>query len=774
MTHQNQLEDTQDVSVQVPRRSVDPSESLEERLTENVYEEVLPARYLKKDEEGNLVEEPEELFRRVAEDIAKAEDDPEEWADTFQKMMESQRLMLNSPSLMNAGTDVQQMSACFVRNPQDSMESIFETAKESALIQKSGGGVGYDFSRLRCKGEPVASTGGVSSGPVSFMEVFDSTCGTIQQGGKRRGAQMSILRADHADIGRFCASKREEGRFSNFNISVGVTGEFRHAIEDDTEYAFYTAQSDHTEPQIVRTETRHFYSPEYRDAWNDQLDKPGDDEDGNVVEENLWRDYADNLSPEFVEEWGEDDRLDLSVGEEMTLPARFVWDMIVDGAYWNGEPGVFNLEATNRDHSYDVEKHPDMSIRGTNPCSEQPLLNGEACTLGHINLSMITAEDAPMWADYDGSVKSYVQEAVDIPLLRDLSRNGIRFLDDVNTRSEFPLEEISRTVEENRKVGLGIMGLHHMLIQMGFEYGSKESMDAAHEVMNMIRGWAVQESHALALERGTFENWEKSKYANPTENREWFHRHVGHDPDEWKGGFPMRNHNVLTIAPTGTTSMLADTSGGCEPIYNVAYMKNVGDDIQGGDYLVEFDNLFLDTLEENGIDTEEIRAEAEELMMSNEFKGAHSLSIPDEIADLFVTTNEIDGKDHVRMQRGLQAATDSGISKTCNCSNNTTRGEVDEMMRLALSPRKEEYGDPSKGFTVYRDGSRMEQVNTVRADNELDETEDGPSTHGSDSGTDGSNQDTDESVLECPDCGTEIPEREGACPLCPDCGWTEC
>ncbi len=774
-------------------------DSLEERLTANAYHNILPARYLRKNADGDHVEEQEDLFERVAKNIALAEvvyesDEPvtvtpdqlkpdhprrdeltaevfgadvspeddveveltesnvnkfaydtvvpelddddvrshvEAQRDEFQNLMEDLSFMPNSPTLMNAGDELQQLSACFVDSPDDDITDIHQTAKEAAEVFQSGGGMGYAFWKLRPYGDTVGSTGGIASGPLTFMETFDQMCETIAQGGARRGAQMAVMRISHPDVIEFIHAKNKdvslaqtlklndpddytytefsealeearelidedgrvpehlrnavEGHLSNFNISVGVTDGFMEALENGEEYTFTNPRTE--EPHIATEETKEMYS------------RYG---------------LGEYVTP----------------GEELTLPAELVWERIVEGAHENGEPGVIYLERVNKQHSFDVEEHPDHRILATNPCGEQPLEEYEACNLGHINLSTLAAQGAPDWRvwseehDFDTleeGVDRFLDEALDNEEFDHRIEQGTRFLENVVTMSDFPVEEIEQKVAEMRKVGLGVMGLAQLYIQLGVKYGSEEGNEIARQVMRHIDHGSKAASHDLATERGSFDEWDKSKYANPTDYPEWFEHHTGEDPADWADGFPIRNHNTTTIAPTGTTSMVGNTTGGCEPIYNVAYYKNVSDDVQGDEMLVEFDDYFLRTLEENGIDVEAVKEEAQEQMSNNEFDGVEGLeTVPDPIGELFVVTSDLSGKDHAAVQTACQQGVDSAISKTCNFPNDASVEDMDEVYRYI-------YDNGGKGVTVYRDGTRSKQVLTTRADNtefsQMDEDE---------------------------------------------------
>ena len=768
-------------------------DTMEERLTGNAYHNILPARYLRKNADGENVESPEELFDRVARNVALAEavfeaekqgvevtvtpdqlkpdhprrdelaeevfgagttaddetettltahnvnkfaydtvvpelpddvrDHVEATAETFRSGMESLSFMPNSPTLMNAGDELQQLSACFVDSPGDDITDIHQTAKEAAEVFQSGGGMGYAFWKLRPYGDSVGSTGGIASGPITFMRTFDQMCETIAQGGARRGAQMGVMRISHPDVIQFIHAKNKdvslahslrlndpddfthnsfadaleearelidedgkvpehlrnavEGHLSNFNISVGVTDDFMEALANDEEFTFTNPRTE--EPHVATPETKELY------------DMFG--------------------LGEHVE-----------VGEELSVPAAEIWDHMIQGAHENGEPGVVYLERINKEHSFDVEEHPEHQILATNPCGEQPLEEYEACNLGHINLSTLADLDAPDWRvwsdehadEYDSeaaAVEAFLEEAIDFDEFEDRIAYGTRFLENVVTMSDFPVDEIEEKVRDMRKIGLGIMGLAQLYVQLGVRYGSESGNEIARQLMTHINHESKLASHELAEERGTFNDWEDSKYANPTEHRDWFEHYTGLDADEWADGFPIRNHNTTTIAPTGTTSMIGNTTGGCEPIYNVAYYKNVSDDVQGDEMLVEFDDYFLRTLEANDVDVEAVKREAQEQMAANEFDGVEGLdTVPDAIGELFVVTGDLSAKDHAGVQVACQKGVDSAISKTVNAPNDSTLGDAKEVFEYI-------YENGGKGVTYYRDGTRSKQVLTTRAQN---------------------------------------------------------
>jgi len=641
--------------------------------------------------------------------------------EEFQNLMERLAFMPNSPTLMNAGDELQQLSACFVISPDDEIYDIHETAREAAEVFQSGGGMGYGFWTLRPKGESVGSTGGIASGPITFMRTFDQMCETIAQGGARRGAQMGVMKIDHPDVIEFIHAKRKdvslaetlrlndpddfthnsfgealeeardildsgdvphylrnamEGHLSNFNISVGATSEFMDDVLNDEMFTMRDPSSG--EPFVANEETVKTY----------ELFGFG----------------------EYVTE-----------GEVVEVPASKVFEAIVEGAHENGEPGMVFIDRFNEEHSFPVDvdeplQDQEYAQLATNPCGEQPLMEYEACNLGHINLSTIVSHDIHNWADFqtmpkhedkslEDRVDAFLETAIDWKEFNHRIETGTNFLDNVVTMSDFPVEEISETVKNNRKIGLGVMGLAQLYIQLGVEYGSEVANEIGRQLMTHINHRSKEKSYYMARERGVFKNWEDSKYANPQEYPEWFEHHTG--VESMDRPYEIRNHNTTTIAPTGTTSMIGNTSGGCEPIYSVANYKNVSDDVQGDEMLVQFDSLFLRTLEENDIDVEAVKEEAQEILANDEWEGPHQLSlVPDELGELFVTTSDLTALEHGAVQCAMQEGVDSAISKTVNAPSDASLDDA----KLAF---EYVYENGGKGVTYYRDGTRSKQVLTT-------------------------------------------------------------
>ncbi|MBU0992644.1 MAG: vitamin B12-dependent ribonucleotide reductase [Proteobacteria bacterium] len=571
-------------------------------LSENA-KTVLERRYLKKDQNGKIEETPEKMFRRVAKHIARAEQSykssvsEKEIENSFYSLMTEFKFLPNSPTLMNAGRQLGQLAACFVLPVEDDLEKIFETVKNAALIHKSGGGTGFSFSRLRPKNSPVGTTGGVASGPVSFMKIFNTATEQVKQGGTRRGANMGILRVDHPDIMDFIFCKRHNKSLNNFNISVAITEEFMKAVKNNESY----------------------------------------------------------------------DLIDPSNGKKIGEKNAFeVYEVLVKQAWSNGDPGIIFLDRINRDNTTPLLGE----IESTNPCGEQPLLPMEACNLGSINLAKFVTEKNN-------------ETVIDFESLKETVHLSVRFLDNTIDMSIYPLEEIDKMVKGNRKIGLGVMGFADMLFQLAIPYDSERAIEVADTVMGFIQ----QESHAastnLAAQRGVFKNFDKSIFKNKKNER-------------------YRNATTTTIAPTGTLSIIANCSSGIEPLFALSFIRKVMDN----DELVEVNPFFERMAKERGFFSAELMNLISQKGSIKDIEG-----IPEDIKKIYVTSHDVSSEWHIKMQAAFQKHTDNAVSKTVNLPHDATEDDVLKIYDMA-------YELGCKGVTIYRDGSKENQVLSFSGNNQ--------------------------------------------------------
>lgn len=578
--------------------------------------EVLKRRYLKKDLDGNVVEEPEDMFWRVAKTIAEVDLDygrvKGEVLDTarsFYRMMAAGDWVPNSPTLMNAGRPLGQLSACFVLPVEDTMsngqDGIYDTLRNMALIHQSGGGTGFAFTRLRPQGAIVKSTKGVASGPVSFMSLYDASTNVVKQGGTRRGANMGVLRVDHPDIMDFITCKEDTSKITNFNISVGVTDEFMDAVKTDGVYPLR------------------------------------DPRDGEVVGH---------------------------------LDARKVFAAICEQAWKTGEPGMLFLDEANRHnpvpHLGDYE--------ASNPCGEQFLLPYDVCNLGSLNLGNFVHNGEIQW----NRMKTVIH-------------TSMRFLDNVIDANNFPLPEIRDLADRIRRVGNGVMGWADMLVKLGVPYDSEKAREIANNVSYFFWGECLRASEGLAEERDPFPEWDYSVWGpDETCARD-------ENGNRIRPYRRLRNCNVNTVAPTGTISIIAGCSGGIEPLYNVAFWRN-----QAGTRMLDIHPDLRKELDERFVLEdgwkEDIVAE-----------GTDAEWFPEDLKAVYRTSGDISPADHIRMQAEWQNHTDNAISKTINFPSEATVEDVVKGYELA-------YELDCKGVTVYRDGSRPDQVLTTEEEGEDD------------------------------------------------------
>jgi ribonucleoside-diphosphate reductase alpha chain len=603
-------------------------------LTDNALA-VLRARYLVR-EGGVVVESVGDLFRRVAEHVSAVEarlgysaDEVAAARAAFEQMMAALEFLPNSPTLMNAGRPLGQLAACFVVPVEDSTTGVFEAVRWAAEIQKTGGGTGFSFSRLRPAGDLVASTGGTASGPVSLMQVFDVATEAIKQGGTRRGANMGMLRVDHPDVLEFIAIKLDPARMRNFNLSVAITDAFMAAVTAGTTY------------DLVNPRTG---------AVQGQLD------------------------------------------------ARRVFDAIANAAWTIGDPGMVFIDRVNAQ-----QPTPALgAIEATNPCGEQPLLPFESCTLGSIDVGKFVAAAG---------------DDLDWARLRARIHSAVRFLDDVIDANRYPLAEIERATRATRKIGLGIMGWADALAALGIPYDSEAALALAGRVAAFLEAESLAASGELAARRGAFPAWAGSRWAGDASS-----------------GRPLRNATTTTIAPTGTISIIAGCASGIEPLYALAYRRNVLD----GAELTEVNPAFQRLADRHGFASPELFAAIAE---HGGVRGRPD--VPGDVQRRFPTAHEIEIAMHVRMQAAFQRHCHAAVSKTINLPRTAAPADVKAAYQLA-------YELGCKGITVYRDTSRDGQVLVT-----------GPRSA------------VAPMAPSCPECGAALVVQSG-CRLCRHCGWSVC
>lgn len=622
---------------------------------------VLESRYLLKDEDGKVTESPSELFHRVAKVLAKGEKARVE--KEFYEVMSRLEFLPAGRTLNNAGTPQSQLANCFVIPVEDSMEGIFDAVKWMAMVHQRGGGTGFNFSRLRPKGDVVTkSSGGFATGPVSFMKVFDIATRQVMQGGKKRGANMGILNVDHPDILDFISAKAERGEIENFNISVGVTDDFMKAVEKNGEWHLRNQRT------------------------------------GEIVQ---------------------------------TMKAQTLMNQLVSMAWRTGDPGLIFLDPINRNNPL-LEKYG--RIDATNPCGEQPLHPFDACNLGSINLAKFVDEGKINWER-----------------LRFVVRTGVRMLDNVIDACNYPLPQITETVRANRRIGLGVMGFADMLYQLRVAYDSEEGVKIAKKVAKFIQDESWQMSRDLAKEKGVFPRWKDSSFAKASAD---------------KSSRRVRNVAITTIAPTGSISMLADTSSGIEPVFALAFTKNVVEEA-GLTYINKyFEKELAESLWADGDHEHKVRDR-----IVREVAGLGSVAsisgVPEEVKSVYRTAHDISPEWHVKMQAAWQLYTDNAVSKTINFPHTATIEDVENAYISAWKMG-------CKGITIYRDGSKDVQIlsvgssqpssvkapagNIIQSKIKMETLKDRTKKHQADA---------------CPECGGKLVVEEG-CAKCYGCGYSVC
>ena len=623
-------------------------------LTHNA-RQVLVRRYVRRGEDGQPVESVEEMFWRVAYHIAKVETawggDVEQRAVEFYRLLTSKKFFPNSPTFTGAGTPLGQLAACFVLPISDDMgrssSGIFETLRDAALIQQTGGGNGFGFSRLRPKGSLVKSSAGQATGPVGFLRVYDNAFGEIAQGGTRRGANMAVLRVDHPDIEEFITCKTDENQITNFNISVGITDAFMKAVEQDEDWP------------LVFPDVR---DPRYR--------------------------QVDGTLEQMVE-------AGVPLVTYKTVRARELFEKIVRQAHHNGEPGVLFLDAANCanpvPHLYPLE--------ATNPCGEQWLGPYENCCLGSVNLAQHFGPEGTV--DWDELRKSVELATI---FLDDVVEAN-------NYVPAVPELKAAAHRARRIGLGLmGLADLmYHVGIRYGSPEGQEFAAQVMefiryHSMRTSIR-LAEQRGAFPAIEGSIYDpqslRWQPPTPLEPYQN-DWGRPEI--QWDEIVTGIQrsgIRNAAQTTIAPTGTIATVAGCEGyGCEPVFALAYIRHVNDN--GNDLQLTYTSpQFEQALIRAGISEDDRARIIEQVMEAGSCQDV--LELPEEIRDVFVVSQDITAEEHVRMQAAMQAFVDNSLSKTINFPPEATPEDVATAYRLAWKLG-------CKGITVYVTGTREKVV----------------------------------------------------------------
>ncbi|MBC7910104.1 MAG: adenosylcobalamin-dependent ribonucleoside-diphosphate reductase, partial [Pyrinomonadaceae bacterium] len=613
---------------------------------------VVSKRYSLKDAQGEPIEQWDDIVRRVVGHVSVAETDAQkrdEFYEAMSEIMLAREFIPNTPCLVNAGKSNGQLAACFVLNVPDSITGIMDHAKAAATIHQTGGGTGMTYEFLRPAGAMVNSTRGVASGPVSFMNIVNQVTDVVKQGGVRRGANMGMLRVTHPDLLRFIHAKNDQHSLTNFNISVNVTDKFLEAVDNHEWFQLEFDGKPWTAP-VYDPVTDEDYAV-YR--------RP----DGSLV---TLRDKAAFLTENLLE----------CSKEEPPIPgmvyAPDIWGRIVASAHKYAEPGICFIDQVNR-HNYLMNSMG--PIYASNPCGEQMLHSNNSCNLGSIDLAKFYVKAG------DGTDPD---KCIEWDRLCEVTHLCTRFLDNVIDTCTWPLPEIEDVVKRTRPVGLGIMGFGDLCLSLKITYGSGESIDLMDKVMGFVRREAWVESMRLGAEKGVFPELEANRedYANFLYNEIGISRDVELTP---------RNYEVTTIAPTGTISLVAETSSGVEPNFSWAYVRQ---DTLGT-------RTYVHTLAASVLGMEVDQTDQDSITRAAALVVEHE----DELPHYFISAMKISAEQHVHVLAAAQRNVDNSVSKTCNGAVDDTVESVDALYRLAR-----QLG--CKAVSYYRDGSREGQVLT--------------------------------------------------------------
>lgn len=616
-------------------------------------QKVVSKRYSLKDANGNALETWADIVRRVVGHVSTAERDPAQrdlFYNAMTEIMLNREFVPNTPCLVNAGKPQGQLAACFVLKVPDSIEGIMEHAQAAAIIHQTGGGTGMTYEFIRPMGAMVNSTRGVASGPVSFMNIVNTMTEVVKQGGVRRGANMGMMRVTHPDVLRFIHAKNDQHSLTNFNISVNVTDKFLDAVD-----------------------RKEWFQTEFAgEAWTQAVFDPVTGKDyvvyrrpnGETVT------FADKLAFENA------DLSDCTIEnppQDGMIYAPDIWNRIIASAHKYAEPGIAFIDEVNRHNHMMNSMGP---IYASNPCGEQFLHFSNSCNLGSIDLSRFYKKVG------DGTNPD---ECIEWDRLANVTHLCTQFLDNVIDAGHFPLESIDDVVKRTRPVGLGIMGFADLCLKHKITYGEPDSIALIDKVMGFVRRESWKASLKLGAEKGTFPEFE----ANRESYTKFLREEIGIPQDD---AITPRNYEVTTIAPTGTISLVAETSSGIEPNFSWAYVRQdtLGTRTYVHTLAAEALGISVDQTDEESIKN------AAQYVVDNE----------DKLPSYFISALNITSKQHVQVLAASQKNVDNSVSKTCNGAKDDTVESVDELYRLAR-----DLG--CKCVSYYRDGSREGQVLTT-------------------------------------------------------------
>lgn len=575
----------------------------------------------------NQEESFSEACQRVANHIAVAENGSRErWSERFYEIMVNNRFIPGGRIWYGSGRMKGQLLNCFVVPSEDSREGWGKTVSDMLVISGTGGGVGINFSPVRPRGTPIRGTGGESTGAVSLMEIINETGEVIKAGGGRRTALMMCLRYDHADIMEFMHRKFNKVDMDEETVKQVLTDTFPNLPLDDMN-AIVEAYGAGAE-DIVKILVKYQLDQRLKNA---NVSVLVDDEFFRLVRE----------EEDIVFDWN---------GKETgRLPAKEVWDLIIQNSWESGEPGILNIGLANEMNNIWYHK----PLISTNPCGEIWLEEYGCCDLGAINL---VEHIDPATGDMDWD------------MLADTVTVGVRFLDDVLDVNVYPLSEIEKNCQTVRRIGLGIMGLGHALIKLGVRYDNADGRKKVEQIFNFMKKRAYEASTYLAAEKGSFPAFEADKFLDSG-----FCKTLTKGTRAKIKEYGIRNCAILTIAPTGTTSIMAATSSGIEPVFSPGYKRRYYANKKGSNDRVIEEEIVIDPL------------------FQQLYEEGYDLSA-------FVSAHEIDVEDHLRMQSIVQKHIDNAVSKTINLPNDYPVEKYGSLLQ--------KYGPKLKGTTVYRSGSR--------------------------------------------------------------------